>query len=163
MTSIGILGGTGEHGRGLAQRFSAAGARVIVGSRDPLRQRETVAKWETAGQSIVVAHNAVAVEHSDLTVLAVPFTSVDTLLTEVHSQFRDTSIVRDVTVPVTFSGGRVTMVEVDEGSVTEHHRSVGGGGQPDRARSVTGRLCVSRYGMTSRNRRVAKRHVFTLL
>ena len=64
MTSIAILGGTGQHGRGLAQRFSAAGARVIVGSRDPLRARETVAKWGTAGQSIVVAHNAVAVEHS---------------------------------------------------------------------------------------------------
>jgi len=123
MTSIGILGGSGQHGRGLAQRFSAAGARVIVGSRDPLRARETVAKWGTAGQSIVVAHNAVAVEHSDLTVLAVPFTRVDALLTEVHSQFRDTSIVIDVTVPVTFSGGKVTMLEVDEGSAAEHIRA----------------------------------------
>jgi 8-hydroxy-5-deazaflavin:NADPH oxidoreductase len=34
MTSIAILGGTGQQGSGLARRFAAAGAQVIVGSRD---------------------------------------------------------------------------------------------------------------------------------
>ncbi len=31
---IGVLGGTGEEGRGLARRLAMAGSRVIIGSRD---------------------------------------------------------------------------------------------------------------------------------
>ena len=34
---IGILGGTGEEGRGLAHRFARAGNPVIIGSRSPER------------------------------------------------------------------------------------------------------------------------------
>ena len=34
---IGVLGGTGDQGRGLARRLSLAGHRVIIGSRDPAR------------------------------------------------------------------------------------------------------------------------------
>jgi len=34
---IGILGGTGDQGRGLARRLAMAGSRVIIGSRDPAR------------------------------------------------------------------------------------------------------------------------------
>jgi NADPH-dependent F420 reductase len=134
MSAIAILGGTGQQGRGLAQRFAYAGARVIVGSRDPQRARETVAAWagaagstvEAAGPPIEVADNIAAVEQleqGDLTVLAVPFTTVDTLLTELHSHFRDGSIVIDVTVPVTFSGGQMAMLEVAEGSASEHIRA----------------------------------------
>src|SRR5579864_1952478 len=147
MPSIAILGGTGQQGRGLAQRFASAGARVIVGSRDPQRARETVAAWatlakgatratgstgamgptrEAAGPPIEVADNVEAVEQleqGDLTVLAVPFTTVDTLLAELYSHFRDGSIVIDVTVPVTFSGGTMAMLEVAEGSASEHIRA----------------------------------------
>ncbi|HEV3059834.1 MAG TPA: NADPH-dependent F420 reductase [Vicinamibacterales bacterium] len=147
MSTIAILGGTGQQGRGLAQRFASAGARVIVGSRDPQRARETVAAWatlatastgstgstsatgptgEAAGPPIEVADNIGAIERleqGDLTVLAVPFPTVDTLLAELHSHFRDGSIVIDVTVPVTFSGGTMAMIEVAEGSASEHIRT----------------------------------------
>jgi 8-hydroxy-5-deazaflavin:NADPH oxidoreductase len=123
MKSIAILGGTGQQGSGLAQRFAAAGTRVIVGSRDPRRALETVATWGPPGQSIEVADNAAAVERSDLTVLAVPFTTVDALLTELESHFKDRSLVIDVTVPVAFSGRTMTMLDVAEGSATEHIRA----------------------------------------
>jgi NADPH-dependent F420 reductase len=123
MTSIAVLGGTGQQGRGLAQRFAAAGARVIVGSRDAARARETVAAWETAGRRVEVAGNVAAVAQADITVLAVPFTSVDSLLSELHSHFRDGSAVIDVTVPVTFSSGKMAMLEVAEGSASEHIRA----------------------------------------
>jgi 8-hydroxy-5-deazaflavin:NADPH oxidoreductase len=32
---IGVLGGTGDQGRGLARRLALAGHRVIIGSRGP--------------------------------------------------------------------------------------------------------------------------------
>jgi NADPH-dependent F420 reductase len=123
MTSIAILGGTGQQGRGLAQRFAAAGARVIVGSRDPQRARETVATWTPAGHPVDVADNVAAVEQGDVTVLAVPFAAVDVLLAELHSHFRPGGTVIDVTVPLTFSGGKMTLMEVAEGSATEHIRA----------------------------------------
>src|SRR6266851_1651507 len=55
---IAVLGGSGQQGQGLAQRFAHAGLRVIVGSRDPERARETVARWPTTGQPSEVAGNA---------------------------------------------------------------------------------------------------------
>jgi 8-hydroxy-5-deazaflavin:NADPH oxidoreductase len=39
--TIGILGGTGHEGKGLALRWAHAGYRVVIGSRDPERARTT--------------------------------------------------------------------------------------------------------------------------
>jgi NADPH-dependent F420 reductase len=123
MTSITVLGGTGQQGRGLAQRFARAGARVIVGSRDPERAKESVAGWSPTDQPIDVATNVAAVEQSDVVVLAVPFTSVDALLDELRPHFNAGAVVIDVTVPVTFAGGKMAMVAVEEGSASEHIRA----------------------------------------
>ena len=123
MTSITILGGTGQQGRGLAQRFAAAGINVTVGSRDPQRARDTVASWGHHRELVEVADNIAAVAQSDVTVLAIPFSSVDAILAELHDHFKNGSIVIDVTVPVTFTGGKMAMLEVAEGSATEHIRA----------------------------------------
>ncbi|HMB79483.1 MAG TPA: NADPH-dependent F420 reductase [Vicinamibacterales bacterium] len=123
MTSIAILGGTGQQGRGLAQRFARAGAHVIVGSRDPERARDAVASWGATAQAIEVASHADAIRRSDVTVIAVPFVSVDALLLELEGAFKPGSVVVDVTVPVTFAGGKMAMLEVAEGSATEHIRA----------------------------------------
>jgi NADPH-dependent F420 reductase len=123
MITVAILGGTGQQGRGLAQRFGRAGARVLVGSRDPERARTAVAGWE-AGASIAVATYASAAERSEVAVLAVPFHSVDATLDELRPVFTPGMLVIDVTVPVTFSGGKMAMVEVAEGSASEHVRAL---------------------------------------
>src|SRR5256885_14616941 len=43
--SVGILGGTGDQGRGLAYRFARAGPRVRIGSR-------SASRGEAAGQEL---------------------------------------------------------------------------------------------------------------
>ena len=123
MTSIAILGGTGQQGRGLAQRFHHAGLKVIVGSRDPDRARAAVAAWAVAASAVEVADNAAAVARADVTLLAVPFTFVDPLLEELRPHFKGGSLVVDLIVPVTFTGGKMAMVEVAEGSAAEHVRA----------------------------------------
>jgi NADPH-dependent F420 reductase len=123
MTSIAMIGGTGQQGRGLARRFITAGLRVVVGSRDPDRARTAVAGWAGADQQVEVADNASAIERADVTILAVPFTSVDPLLQELETHFNGGSLVIDVTVPVTFAGGKMAMLEVAEGSAAEHIRA----------------------------------------
>ena len=123
MTSIAILGGTGQQGGGLARRLSRAGARVIVGSRDPDRACGTVAEWGAAPQPIDVAGYAAAVARADVTMIAVPFGSVDALLTEVRASLRHGTVVIDVTVPITFTAGKMAMLDVAEGSASEHIRA----------------------------------------
>jgi len=43
--AIGILGGTGDQGRGLARRFAVAGNPVIIGSRSAERAAAAARTW----------------------------------------------------------------------------------------------------------------------
>jgi NADPH-dependent F420 reductase len=124
-STVAILGGTGQQGRGLAQRFAHAGISVIVGSRDANRAREAVAGWTSSSgaTTIDVADNAAAVARARVVVLAVPFATVDPLLDEVHAHFVEGSLVIDVTVPVALIAGKMTMIAVAEGSAGEHVRA----------------------------------------
>lgn len=80
--SIGILGGTGPQGRGLARRFAAAGHQVILGSRDADRAATVAAEYQIDGAgSVSGAANADAAG-ADLVVVAVPYDGHQTLLTE---------------------------------------------------------------------------------
>jgi len=120
--TVAILGGTGQQGGGLARRLAQAGVSVIVGSRDPDRARETVQSW-AASRPIEVADYAGAVAAAQTTVLAVPFESVDTLLAAIGPHFAEDAVLVDVTVPITFAGGRMALVDVPEGSAAEHVRA----------------------------------------
>jgi hypothetical protein len=66
---------------------------------------------------------AAAVAQADVAVLAVPFGSIDALLDELRSSWTAGTVVVDVTVPVTFSSGKMTMLDVAEGSASEHIRA----------------------------------------
>jgi 8-hydroxy-5-deazaflavin:NADPH oxidoreductase len=76
--SVGILGGTGPAGRGLAIRLAAAGESVVVGSRDPQRAREVseglVGAWPDRSLSITGQANEAAASE-DLVVVATPWDS----------------------------------------------------------------------------------------
>jgi NADPH-dependent F420 reductase len=120
---IAVLGGTGQQGRGLARRFSRAGARVVVGSRDPVRASRSVAGWASsplAGRRVEVAENGAAIAQADIAILAVPFASLAAILEEQRHRFKPGSLVIDVTVPVTFSDGKLALLDVPEGSAAEH-------------------------------------------
>jgi 8-hydroxy-5-deazaflavin:NADPH oxidoreductase len=75
---IGILGGTGPAGRGLALRLAAAGDEVVIGSRDAERAAgiasDLVAAWPDHQLNIVGASNQ-AVDSCGLVVLATPWDS----------------------------------------------------------------------------------------
>jgi 8-hydroxy-5-deazaflavin:NADPH oxidoreductase len=117
--SVAILGGTGQQGRGLARRLARAGHAVVVGSRDPQRAAATVAGWPNAA-SIESADYGSAIARSDTVMLAVPFEAVGALVEQHHAQFKPQALVIDVTVPLSFSAGQVTLVDVAEGSAAEY-------------------------------------------
>src|SRR5262245_8850923 len=122
MTSIAILGGSGQQGRGLAQRLAHAGRHIVVGSRDPERARTAVASWHDASH-VEVTDNPSAVAQATVVILTVPFDTIAALLDDVRERFAPGTLAIDVTVPVTFARGRMSMLEVPEGSATEHVRA----------------------------------------
>ena len=63
---VGIVGGTGDFGRALAQRLTALELPVAIGSRDSARARELAAVYGVEGGS-----NADVVAEADFVVLAV--------------------------------------------------------------------------------------------
>ena len=58
---VGVLGGTGPQGRGLAVRWAAAGQRVLLGSRDPERAAE-VAQTVAERARVAAAGTEVSVQ-----------------------------------------------------------------------------------------------------
>jgi 8-hydroxy-5-deazaflavin:NADPH oxidoreductase len=73
---IGILGGTGPAGRGLALRLAAAGEEPVIGSRDAARARGVaeglVDEWPTRELTIAGDSNEVTAE-CELVVVATPW------------------------------------------------------------------------------------------
>lgn len=121
---VGIIGGTGPEGRGLAARLSAAGLTTLVGSREPDRARETVRAIQRGDTALPLegVANAEAVARGDLLFLAVPFAHAAAIIETYQHQFRAGTVLVDVTVPVAFAGGVPMLVELPEGSAAEFVR-----------------------------------------
>ena len=126
--SVGLIGGTGEEGRGLALRWAIAGARVSIGSRTLDRAKAVAddlnklldARAGQSSQRIGYGENRDVIAGSELALLTVPFAHAASTLEAHRQDFRDGSIVIDITVPVSFEQGRVRYVELPEGSASEH-------------------------------------------
>ncbi|MGD0219972.1 MAG: NAD(P)-binding domain-containing protein [Acidimicrobiales bacterium] len=60
---VGIIGGTGPAGRALGARLAAAGATVVLGSREPARAtaaaQDVAARWPARDLAITGAANVV--------------------------------------------------------------------------------------------------------
>src|SRR5512139_3050918 len=65
--SIGILGGTGDQGKGLARRFGLAGHKVIIGSRNAERAQEAAASLGL-GETASGADNATVATTADVVI-----------------------------------------------------------------------------------------------
>jgi predicted dinucleotide-binding enzyme len=71
---VGILGGTGKEGAGLALRLGKAGYAVVIGSRDKARALEKATEIARAsGGNVSGGANAEAARDCDIVVVAVPF------------------------------------------------------------------------------------------
>ena len=93
---IGIIGGTGDLGSGLAKAWVAAGHKVIIGSR----LREKAEKAAAAlGEAVSGDDNVGAARAADVVVLAVPFASHDQTIEEIKGVVGG-KIVVDTAVPL---------------------------------------------------------------
>lgn len=109
---IAIIGGTGPAGMGLALRWSRAGERIIIGSRDEERAQRAAASIQAkAGNqaNLTGMENSAACAAADILVLTVPFEGQATLLKQLKPAITEGSILVDATVPLAASvGGRAS-------------------------------------------------------
>ena len=96
MTTIAIVGGTGNLGSALAWRLARAGRRVIIGSRSA---ESAIARAAELGHGLTGMANADAAAAADIVFVTVPFAAQAATLGEI-AQFVAGKIVVETTVPL---------------------------------------------------------------
>jgi NADPH-dependent F420 reductase len=118
--TIGILGGTGDQGRGLAYRWAVAGLDVVIGSRDAQRAQAAAAE---IGFGVRGAANPDAAAVADIVVVAVPWDGHAELLESVAPLLVG-KIVVDCVNPVGFDDKGAYALEVAEGSAAQQTAAI---------------------------------------
>jgi hypothetical protein len=118
-----IVGGTGALGFGLAVRLGRAGVPIVIGSRDPARALQAVARAEerVPGGSFTGFGNADAVGEAEIVILSVPFRSQSETLTNLKGALTAGQLVVDATVPLAaaVSGKATRTLGVWQGSAAQ--------------------------------------------
>lgn len=122
---IGIIGGTGDQGLGLALRFANAGEEVIVGSRDVKKAENAINLIKNMLKSDECTNvkgmtNQETASEADLLVLTVPLQAQMITLKSIKDHAGD-KILIDATVPMEscLGGSPVKYVNVWDGSAAE--------------------------------------------
>lgn len=118
--TVGVLGGTGEQGRGLALRLARAGQRVVIGSRSAERAQEIAG---TLGASVEGATNEDAARAADVVIVAVPWDGHRELLESLAEPLAG-KIVIDCVNPLGFDKQGAYALAVEEGSAAQQAASV---------------------------------------
>ncbi len=92
MATVGILGGTGPAGRGVALRLASAGHDVVIGSRDAERATTTVNAMDVRGGTVVGASNEEAAS-CELVVVATPWDSAIATVTSLRGPLAAKTVV----------------------------------------------------------------------
>ena len=112
LSTIAVLGGTGKEGKGLAYRWSKAGYRLLIGSRNPEKANSIALEILAllGGKAFIEGtSNIMAAQAADIVVLTVPYSAHRETLESVKGALLGKMLV-DVTVPLAFP--RITRVQM---------------------------------------------------
>jgi NADPH-dependent F420 reductase len=126
--TIAILGGTGNEGPGLALRWSKAGHKIIIGSRQREKAQTTAQALNSqlAGGAIQGMANEDAAQACDLAVLTVPYSAQTALLQQLKPYLQDKILIN---VNVALNPPKVARVFIPpEGSASEQAQEILGAG-----------------------------------
>ncbi|WP_433547935.1 NADPH-dependent F420 reductase [Streptomyces sp. CA-294286] len=112
---VGVLGGTGDQGRGLAYRLARAGQKVIIGSRAAERARGAA---DELGLGIEGADNAECARRSDIVIVAVPWDGHAKTLESLRGELAGKLVV-DCVNPLGFDKKGAYALKPEEGSAAE--------------------------------------------
>jgi NADPH-dependent F420 reductase len=112
---VGVLGGTGDQGRGLAYRLARAGQRVVIGSRRAERAQAAAAEL---GLGVEGADNAQCARRSDVVIVAVPWEGHAETLESLREELAGKLVV-DCVNPLGFDKQGAYALTPDEGSAAQ--------------------------------------------
>ncbi len=117
---VGVLGGTGPQGKGLAYRLAVAGQQVLVGSRDAARAESAAAELNAlgVGTEISGSDNATVAAKADIVIVAVPWDGHGALLESLRDQLAG-KVVVDCVNPLGFDKQGAYALPVAEGSAAQ--------------------------------------------
>ncbi|UPK73528.1 NADPH-dependent F420 reductase [Nocardioidaceae bacterium SCSIO 66511] len=113
--TIGIIGGTGPQGRGLALRWAVAGREVVIGSRSAERAESVAAEL---GHGVRGAENVECAAQADIVVITVPWDGHADTLAELEPALRGKLVVDSVN-PLGFDKQGPYALDVPEGSAAQ--------------------------------------------
>lgn len=117
---LGVLGGTGDQGRGLALRLARSGLQVTLGSRSADR---AVAAAAELGLGIRGATNAECAAGADIVIAAVPFEGHRELLASLRTELSG-KILIDCVNPLGFDKQGAFVLPVEDGSAAQEAAAV---------------------------------------
>jgi hypothetical protein len=128
LMTIGIIGGTGKEGTGLALRWARGGYRVIIGSRDAQKALAKAAELngELSGDYITGMDNLSAAQQADLVVLTVPYDAHAATLEGLKEALQGKVLV-DVTVPLRPPQVRIVNLPAGQSACMEAQARLGAG------------------------------------
>ncbi|MFN0165209.1 MAG: NADPH-dependent F420 reductase, partial [Bryobacteraceae bacterium] len=102
--------------------LAAAGFPVSIGSRDAAKAHEKAVHLgsQVAGAAISGGENTAVVREADIVFLSVPFDSAEPLIDACRESWKSGTVVVDSTVPLRFESGRPVLLDLKEGSASEH-------------------------------------------
>ena len=123
--NVGVLGGTGPAGKGLAARLASVGVEVVLGSRSQERAQQACdsirERWPDRTLTVVAGDNVVAAE-ADLVVLATPWEAAAATAASVAKQL-DAKVVISMANAITRMGHEFEPLVPPRGSVAAHVQS----------------------------------------
>ncbi|SFE99799.1 reduced coenzyme F420:NADP oxidoreductase [Actinacidiphila alni] len=112
---VGVLGGTGDQGRGLAYRLARSGQKVVIGSRSADRAESAAAEL---GHGVEGADNAECARRSDIVIVAVPWDGHAKTLESLRDELAGKLVV-DCVNPLGFDKQGAYALKPDEGSAAQ--------------------------------------------
>lgn len=112
---VGVLGGTGPQGRGLAYRLAGAGQQVVLGSRSAERAAAVAAE---IGRGVRGVDNSGCARAADVAVVAVPWEGHEQLLTALARDLAGRVVV-DCVNPLGFDQQGAYALVVPDGSAAQ--------------------------------------------
>ena len=98
--NIGLIGGTGREGRGLALRWARAGHAIRIGSRDAAKAKAKADELRAEGApGIEGGDNAWAASNAEVVLLSVPYGAHQETLEALRPQLEGRILI-DITVPL---------------------------------------------------------------
>jgi hypothetical protein len=115
---VGVLGGTGDQGRGLAYRLARAGQRVIIGSRSAERAKSIAGDELLGPVGVEGADNAECARRGDVVIVAVPWEGHAATLESLRGELAGKLVV-DCVNPLGFDKRGAFALKPPEGSAAQ--------------------------------------------